>query len=64
MTSYWFKFRQTIPRPPGGWVVCGPYRSMDEAKAARNQAKAYDSEVSIPFFAATKAEAERMFPNG
>jgi hypothetical protein len=37
---------------------------MDEAKAARNQAKAYDSEVGVPFSAETKAEAERKFPNG
>jgi hypothetical protein len=64
MALYWFKFRQTRPRPPGDWVVCGPYRTMDEAKTARNQAKAYDSEVGIPFSAETKTEAERKFPNG
>jgi hypothetical protein len=57
--QYYFKFRQIIPRPPGSWVVCGPYNTYDEAKRARETAKAWDAEVSIPFSASSKEEAEK-----
>lgn len=58
--KWWFKFRQIIPRPPGGWVVCGPYSTYEEAKRARESAKAYDAEVTVPFSAASKDEAETV----
>ena len=58
---FWFKFRQVIPRPPGNWVLCGPYRSYDEAKQKRQIEKARaDAEVSIVFSAASKDDAERL----
>lgn len=55
--QYWFGFRQTIPKPPGSIVVCGPYKSLQEATLARHNAKAWDASVSEPFTAASKADA-------
>ncbi len=57
---YWFKFRQVIPQPPGSWVLCGPYGTHAEAMQARERAKAWDAEVSIPFGAATREAAEKV----
>ena len=58
-TKYWYKFRQVVPQPPGQWVVCGPFETYEEAKKARTASKAYDSEVSVPFTAATTEDAEK-----
>ena len=56
--KYWFGFRQTYPKPPGKAIACGPYDSYEEAKKERNQSKAWDCNVSVPFIADTKKEAE------
>lgn len=56
--KWWFGFRQTIPKPPGQAIACGPYESYDKAKAERKRTKASDCEVSIPFTASSKDEAE------
>jgi hypothetical protein len=58
VVKWFFCFRQTSPKPPGAWVVQGPYDSYEQAKAARAAAKAWDAEVSTPFSASTKAEAQ------
>jgi len=57
--KYWFGFRQTIPRPPGQAIACGPYSTYEEAKIEREKAKAWDCEVSIPYSAETKEDAEK-----
>ena len=56
--NFWFGFRQTHPGPPSQAIACGPYASYDEAKRERESAKKWDCDVSIPFAASTKAEAE------
>lgn len=58
--KYWFGFKQTLPKPPGHAIVCGPYNSRDEAMRERENSKAWDCEVSIPFIAASKQEAEEI----
>lgn len=54
---YWYWYRQTNPRPPGSWVISGPYDSREAAMSDRSVDKK-DGQVGIPFLAATKAEAE------
>ena len=56
--KFWFGFRQTSPKPPGQAIVCGPYSSYEEAKNEREKSKTWDCEVSIPFSADSKEEAE------
>ena len=53
--SYWY--RQTIPKPPGAWVVAGPYETKEAAMSARDADKR-DGDVGVPFLAATREEAE------
>jgi hypothetical protein len=62
--KWFFAFRQTSPRPPGVWVAQGPYDSYEQAKTAREGAKAWDAEVSVPFGARTKAEAQSKCDGG
>lgn len=56
--KWWFGFRQTSPKPPGQAIACGPYESYDKAKAERESSKTWDCEVSIPYSAISKEEAE------
>ena len=56
--KWFFCFRQTSPKPPGQWVVEGPYDTYERAKAEREAAKAWDADVTAPFAASTKAEAQ------
>ena len=56
--KWWFGFRQTSPKPPGQAIACGPYESYEKAKAERESSKAWDCEVSIPYSASSKKEAE------
>ncbi|RVD58848.1 hypothetical protein EN866_19590 [Mesorhizobium sp. M2D.F.Ca.ET.223.01.1.1] len=56
--KWYFKFRQIRPRPPGQWVLCGPYETLEKAKAERANSKAWDAEVSVPFGASSREEAE------
>ena len=56
--KYWFGFRQTIPRPPGKWVICGPYSSHEEAMKERERSKAWDAEVTLVFIADNEKEAQ------
>ena len=58
--GWYFAFRQTSPRPPGVWIACGPYDSYARASQERNQSKAWDCEVSVPYSAASKEEAEEI----
>jgi len=52
---YWYGFRQM--GPPGEIVICGPFKSYDEAKRDRENSKAPDCQVGIPFNAPSKDEA-------
>ena len=62
--KYYFRFRQIIPKPPGQAIACGPYDTLKEALAARDSEKHnYDCEVSIPFTAPTKEEADKKQNN-
>ena len=54
--KYYFGFRVT--GPTGEWVVCGPYNTREQAKVERNNSKAADCYVTIPFVASSKQEAE------
>jgi hypothetical protein len=56
--GWYFAFRQTSPTPPGQWIACGPYDSYEQASEERRRAKNWDCEVSVPFSAASKEEAE------
>jgi hypothetical protein len=56
--KWWFGFRQTSPKPPGQAIACGPFGSYDEAKGERERSKAWDCEVSIPYSATSKEEAD------
>lgn len=62
--EWYFCFRQTRPSPPGSWIAEGPYNTYEEAKAAREAAKAWDAEVSTPFRAYTKEEAQEKCDTG
>lgn len=53
--KYYFGFR--VINPAGSWVVQGPYDTNDQAKAAREGAKAWDAHVTVPFLASSKDEA-------
>jgi len=57
--KYWFGFRQTSPSPPGQAIACGPFSSYEQARIERKRAKAWDCEVSIPFQASTKEQADK-----
>lgn len=56
--KWWFGFRQTSPKPLGQAIACGPYESYKKAKVERQNSKAWDCEVSIPYSASSKEEAE------
>ena len=56
--KWWFGFRQTTPKPPGQSIANGPFDSYEQAKSERERSKALDCEVSIPFAATSKGEAE------
>jgi hypothetical protein len=55
MSKYYYGFRQTIPRPAGQWVLCGPFDTYDGVKADRAKSKQWDCELS-PWFAADSDE--------
>lgn len=57
--EFWFGFRQTSPPPPGQAIACGPFSSYEQAKIERERSKAWDCEVSTPFQASTKDEADK-----
>ena len=54
---YWYWYRQTTPRPPGSWVISGPYETRELALSSREFDKC-DGDVGVPFIAMTKEEAE------
>lgn len=54
---YWYGFRQTQPPPAGEIVICGPFKTLEDAKRDRENSKAWDCQVGVPFVAATKEEA-------
>lgn len=58
--KYWFGFRQTLPPPPGNVVPCGPFDTREIAIAKREDAEAWDCQLSAPFPAASKEEAREM----
>lgn len=51
---FWFGFKQY----GGTSVLCGPYTTREEAHGEREKAKAVDCQVSVPFPAVTREEAE------
>jgi hypothetical protein len=57
---WYFAFRQTVPRPPGKWIACGPYDSYQQALDERRRTKQWDCEVSIPYSAASKKDADEI----
>ncbi|MDR6305923.1 hypothetical protein GGQ85_003649 [Nitrobacter vulgaris] len=57
--KWFFAFRQISSGSPGGWVLQGPFDTYDQAMAARQRSKnAYDAEVSSPFAARSRDEAQ------
>ena len=58
--EWYFGFRQTSPKPPAQWIACGPYDSYEKAAKERHRAKAWDCEVSVPYSATSKEEAEEI----
>lgn len=68
--SWWYAFRQTDPKPPGGWIIDyngGPHASYHDALVAVERADLQmqrDEEYSCPFEAATKEEAQRLAGEG
>lgn len=57
---FWYGFRQTRPSPVGGIVICGPFKTYDEAKRDRENSKDWDCQVGIPFNASSKDEAMKQ----
>ncbi|GLO69411.1 hypothetical protein MACH17_09280 [Phaeobacter inhibens] len=55
--AFWYWYRQTTPKPPGAWVITGPYSSREDAMSSREFDK-QDGQVGVPFQADTKEEAE------
>ncbi len=62
-TRFYFCFRQIIPRPPGAWVLRGPYETYEQAMNARQRSKAWDADVGTPFSADSTPEAEKKCAN-
>ncbi|MDD2760814.1 MAG: hypothetical protein PHH11_11035 [Methylomonas sp.] len=58
--KWWFGFCQTLPKPPGQAIACGPFDSHDVAQKERERAKAWDCEVSMVYSAFSKAKAEEQ----
>jgi len=58
MKKYWFGFRQVIPKPPGKWILCGPYSYEEAIKEREKENKAWDAEVTEVFFANDEKEAQ------
>ena len=58
-SKWYYWFRQTTPKPPGGWVLCGPFETYEVAKRDREISKAWDAELSVPFSASSQEEAEK-----
>jgi len=57
---WYFAFRQTIPGPSGQWIACGPYDSYEQALEERRRAKHWDCEVSTPYSATSKKDADEI----
>ena len=53
--NYWLGFRQ---KPDGKTIIQGPYFTNEEAHTERTKKQALDYEISTPFVAKTKEEAE------
>lgn len=49
---------------PGAWIVNGPYATYEEAMAEREKSKAFGLEVTVPFRAGNRAEAETICDTG
>ena len=60
--NYYIGFRQTHPKPPGNWVLCGPFKTHEEATKYGSGINAWDSQVTSPFVAKSKEEAEERLP--
>ena len=58
-TKWWFAFRQSVPSPPGTGIAIGPFDSHREVVEGRQRTKAWDCDVSEPFQAESKEEAEK-----
>ncbi len=59
--KWWYWFRQTIPQPPGSWVLIGLFDSYEEATFRRERSKAWDAELSV-VRAATRDDVKAMTP--
>lgn len=57
-TDWWFGFRQTLPRPPGQAIAVGPFGSYEDAERESTRSRAWDCDVSAPYAARSKDEAE------
>jgi hypothetical protein len=57
-SNWWFAFRQSMPLPPRMGIAIGPFESHREAVEQRQRSKAWDCDVSEPFQAGSKQEAE------
>ena len=62
--AWFYCFRQSSPTPPAPWVAQGPFSSYESAIAARKAAKAWDTEVGVPFEATISEEAQHKCTTG
>ena len=54
---YWYGFKQVRPSPVSEVVICGPFNSYEEAKRDRENSKAWDCQLGVPFKASSKEKA-------
>ena len=54
---YWYGFKQVRPSSIGDIVICGPFNSYEEAKWDRENSKAWDCQLGVPFKASSEKEA-------
>lgn len=55
---YYYGFRQTTPKPPTQWILCGGERSHDEMKAEHANSNVWDCELSPLFASPSREEAQ------
>ena len=60
--EYYLGFRQTHLQPPGQWVLCGPYKTYEEAENYGKGINAWDSQITVPFLASSEQDAKSRLP--
>lgn len=62
-TKWYYWFRQTTPKPPGGWVLCGPFETYERAKRDRDNSKAWDAELGTSFSVSNEEAGAKSRPS-